>query len=39
MDKLWLDGSISEDTRIAFENTNKFVTLKKIIKLAEDAIT
>lgn len=38
MDQLWQRQHLSEEDRIAFESTTKFVKMEKIIKLAEQAI-
>lgn len=38
MDKLWQTMALNEETRIAFESTNKFVKLEKILNLASNQL-
>ena len=35
IDALWSSGELSETARIAFESTDKFIKMEKILKLAE----
>jgi hypothetical protein len=35
MDSLWVTMVLTEESKIAFESTNKFVKMEKILKLAE----
>jgi hypothetical protein len=35
IDALWATGELSETARIAFESTDKFIKMEKILKLAE----
>lgn len=38
MDALWQAGTLTEDTKVAFETTSKFVAMRKVVKLAEEAL-